>query len=89
MGKTMNLSDSKRVIEAGFMWENWNEEQREAFSIALKSISKIQEMQREEKELANIKRILHDIRRTERPGQLYVDGEVYAVRHVTSMEDFR
>lgn len=39
------------------------------------------------KELSNIKRLLNDMRRLERNGQLFVDGEAYNIQYNRSVND--
>lgn len=41
----------------------------------------------EYKELHDIKRFLNDLKSYEKGGKLYVDGEVFTIRHLCSMDE--
>lgn len=36
----MEIKEAKEIIETGFRWANWTDEQREAFLMAYKSLDK-------------------------------------------------
>ncbi|MEC0341990.1 MULTISPECIES: hypothetical protein [Bacillus] len=36
----MNLKEAKEIIQAGFAWANWTEEQKEAMKLAIDCIDK-------------------------------------------------
>lgn len=43
----MDNKEAKEIIEAGFAWANWTEEQKQAFKIAYEAINKVEEQQKE------------------------------------------
>lgn len=50
----MEIKEAKEIIEAGLVWANWTEEQREAFNIALDSLSKMEELASLKKKMAKL-----------------------------------
>lgn len=50
----MEIKEAKEIIEAGLIWANWTEEQREALNIALDSMNKMEELSSLKKKMTKL-----------------------------------
>lgn len=57
----MEIKEAKEIIQAGFAWANWTDEQKEAFKVAWECMTKCQQQESRSEGLINSLRQYHQI----------------------------